>query len=385
MDLNWTDEQQALREMLRAMLDEYSNSELVRELEDDPKGYSEALWSQLQQLDLLGLTVAPEHGGLGMSSLDQVVLYEELGRALANTPHLVSVVFAGGVLARAGSEAQQAEWLPKVAKGESVLSVAWYEPQRSEKPEGVQLTAKPDGDGFRLSGTKIRVPYASSTDALVVLARTGEGEADIDLFLVPTDADGVDLTHTTVLSSECEYEVRFENVEVGSDARIGGAGTGWATVQEVLLDTQIAAAAYAAGGARKTLEMTIEYAQEREQFGRKIGSFQGLAHPIADITTEIEAMETMVHQAAWRRDQGEDCAPLIAMAKFCAGDVYKRATKVGQQVYGGIGFTRAIDVQLYTRRAKQLELTWNGPALGLEAIAAAELDGDPFVGIPSAL
>ncbi|MBW3661691.1 MAG: acyl-CoA/acyl-ACP dehydrogenase [Actinobacteria bacterium] len=384
MDLTWTDEQQALREAVRGFLEERHGPEVVRKLEDDPTGFARPVWDGLAQMDLLGLCLPEEYGGSGMGALELVVLHEELGRALVSAPHLVSNVIAAEMLLAAGSDEQRGAWLPRIATGGAILTVAWHEPQRSDGPEGVALTGKADGDAFRLSGTKIRLPFASSADRIIVLARTGDAPTDIGAFLLDPSGPGVTLTHTTVLSSEAEFQLDLDDVEVAATDLLGDPGAGWAALEAALLDGRIAAAAYAIGGARKALDMQVAYAKERVQFDKPIGSFQGLAHPIADLATELVGAEVLVWQAAWRRDQGEDVAPLIHLAKYEACDVYKRVTKQAQQVYGGIGFTRAIDVQLYTRRAKQLELSWGGPGRMLEAVAAPELDGTPFVGITSA-
>jgi alkylation response protein AidB-like acyl-CoA dehydrogenase len=234
-----------------------------------------------------------------------------------------------------------------------------------------------------LDGRKILVPFASSADALVVLARGPEG---IDLVLVESDRDGVSLEQTTVVDSSAQYEVRFDGVRVPAANRIGAAGTGWDTFVEVLDDALIAVAAMAVGGAQATLDMTVAYAKERVQFGVPIGNFQGVAHPIADIATELEGARTLVLQAAWARAEDGAGGPFVALAKRFACETYRRATRVGHQVFGGIGFTRAIDVQLYFRRAKQLELAWAEPRTLAEQIAAAELDADqPLVTVDAGI
>jgi alkylation response protein AidB-like acyl-CoA dehydrogenase len=374
VDLQFTEEQEMLRAALREMLAQHSSPDDVRALEDTPEGYSAKVWSELAALDLVGLTLPEEHGGSGMGALETVVVYEELGRALATTPHLTTAVLGAGLLQAAGDADQQARWLPRIARGEVILTLARYELGRSEGPAGIAVRAEPDGPGHRLSGTKIRVPMAGAADALLVLARTGDAPADVDVFLVDAAAEGLVSTQTTVLGSDAEYQVSLDGVE--GELLGEGRGSGWDAFTSAMEDTLIAVAAWAVGGAERALELTVDYAKEREQFGRAIGSFQGLAHPIADMATELTGARVLVHQAAWRRAQGLPLGPLASMAKYYAADVYLRTTKVGQQVFGGVGFTRAIDMQLYFRRAKQLQVTWQGPRVLEEAIAAAELDAD---------
>lgn len=384
MDLQFTEEQEMLREAVRGMCADYSNTEQVRELEDTPEGYSTELWAQLAGMDLLGLTLPPEFGGSGMGAVDTVVIYEELGRAIANTPHLVSNLLGGELLVRGGSDAQKQAWLPAMAKGEKILTLAWHEPFRGDTPEGIQLEAKQDGDDFLLSGTKVVVPFASVADGIVTIARTGPGEQDIDLFLVQAGAEGLSMEQTFTVASDAAYELTFDGVRVSEADRLGEAGAGWELFLAAMSLPLIAAAAMANGGTARTQELTVDYAKERVQFGVPIGSFQGVAHPIADIATEQLGSETLTLQAAWAYDtgRGRDVQVLAAMAKQFAAETFRRATRVAHQTFGGVGFTLAIDVQLYFRRAKYLQLTWFEPKVLAEKVAAAELDGDDaFVGM----
>src|SRR5262245_25589259 len=179
-------------DMTRSMLQEHSTVEVVRQMEDDPKGYPDALWKQMGELGLNGVLIPESYGGGGMSLLDAALVYEELGRAMAPSPHFVSCVLSAGVLLAAGSDAQKQEWLPRIASGDAVLTPAWLEPDRGYGEKGVQLAARPDGDGFVLTGMKRHVGFASSAARLVVLARTPAG---VDLFLVDPTAKGVTSRH----------------------------------------------------------------------------------------------------------------------------------------------------------------------------------------------
>jgi len=363
MDLNFTEEQQMLRQTVRELCAKHSTPDQVRSLEEDAIGHRPELWQQLAQIGLTGLTIPEEFGGAGQGALENVVVYEELGRALASSPHFVSCVMAAGVLARGGNEAAAKEWLPKIASGDSVLSIAWFEPDTSSDPRAVSTSV----DGGRLTGVKTLVPFASAAERLVVVARDG-------LYLVDPSAATIEPVPT--MARDASNLVRFEGVEA---ERVGDLDT-W---DDTSTDGMIALAAYAVGGAERALELTIEYAKERVQFDRPIGSFQGIAHPIADMATEIEGSKVVTYEAAWARAAGKPGADVLAaMAKYQAADTFKRTTKVGQQVFGGVGFTLEIDMQLYFRRAKQLEVTWWDPAFLEERIARAELDAQtPFVGL----
>ena len=374
LELEFTTEQEMLRETVRGVCSTYCPLSVVRELEDDPIGYPPELWKQLGQLDLVGLLLPEEHGGAGMTLLEGVVLYEELGRALAPVPHFTSAVLAGGVLALAGSAEQRARWLPAVASGEAVLSPAWLEPESGFSPGGVGLRAVPEGDGFRLRGTKRHVAFAAAATRLVVLARTGDGPRDVDLFLVDPSDPGVTLTQQFSIASDTQYQVDLD-VVVGPDDRIGPAGSGWDSWDAVMLDGIVLLAAQAMGGARQALDITVQYAKDRHQFDKPLGAFQALAHYLADAVTAVDGGTSLVHEAAWARATGRPVDKLAPMAKLFACQTYRDVTAMAQQVFGGIGFTVEFDIQLYFRRAKQLQISWWDTRVLEDRVAAALLDG----------
>lgn len=376
LDLDFTEEQDMLREMVRGLLTQYASDEAVRAMEDDPVGYSAELWSRLGELDLLGMLLPAEYGGSGMTMLEGVILYEELGRSLAPVPHLVSCVLSAGAILRGGSEQQRAEWLPRIASGDAILTPAWLEPENSFGPLGVQVRAVPDGDGFTLTGTKLHVQFASSAERLVVLARTGDAEDAVDLFLVDPSAAGVTLTQKMSISSDTQYRVDLEGVRVADADRIGAPGTGWATWSAVMDEAMILAAALANGGAEHSLEITVQYSKDREQFDKPLGAFQALSHYMADAKTAIDGSKVLTYEAAWAHAKGESLARLAPMAKSFACNSYRDVTAMAQQIFGGVGFTLEYEIQLYFRRAKQLQLSWNDTRRCEDLVAAAVLDGD---------
>ena len=374
MDLDFTEEHEMLREMVRGVCAEYSPLEVVRALEDDEKGYPDELWKQLVELGIVGILVPETYGGQGQSLLEAAIVYEELGRALAPIPHFHSAILSAGALLAAGSDEQKETWLPGIAAGEKILTPAWLEPGNGFGAKGVQMRATPDGGDFVLSGSKLHVNFATAADQLVVLARTGDGEEDVDLFLVDSHASGVSSEQRLNLGSETTYRVEFEGVRVPASSRIGAAGSGWSTWRDVMNDAIVLAAAQAAGGAKAALEMTIEYANTREQFGKPLGAFQSISHYLADAATAIEGGSTLVTEAAWARSAGKDTSILAPMAKLFMCHTYRDVTAMCQQVWGGVGFTIEYDIQLYFRRAKQLQMSWWDDRYLSELVAAAELD-----------
>lgn len=374
LNLDFTEEQDMLRDMVRGLLAQYASNEAVRAMEDDPVGYSTELWTQLRELDLLGLLLPAQYGGSEMSMLEGVILYEELGRALAPTPHLVSCVVSAGAIVRAGSEDQKNEWLSKIAKGDSIFTPAWLEPDNGFGPLGVQVRAEADGDGFVISGVKQHVYFGSSAERLVVLARTGDGEGDIDLFLVDPKADGVTLSQRMSISSDTQYRVDFDGVRVAAADRLGDAGSGWATWSAVMDEAMILAGALANGGAEYALDITVQYSKDREQFDKPLGAFQALSHYMADAKTVLDGAKVLSYEAAWAHSKGESLASLAPMAKSFACASYRDTTAMAQQIFGGVGFTLEYEIQLYFRRAKQLQISWNDTRRCEDLIAAAVLD-----------
>jgi alkylation response protein AidB-like acyl-CoA dehydrogenase len=374
LDLDFSPEQELLRQTTHDVLERHCPLSVVREMEDDPIGFPASVWGQLGSLDLIGLLLPEEFGGSGMTLVEGVALYEELGRSLAPVPHFVSAVLSGGVLAAAGSPAQKDRWLRAITSGEAILTPAWLEPENGYSPQGVALAATVRPGGFALNGIKRHVAYAAAAHQLVVLARTGEGPTDVDLFLVDPAASGVTLRQQFTVASDTQYEVTFSGVEVGEDDRIGPAGSGWATWQQILEPALVLLAAQAVGGARYALEITTQYAKDRHQFDKPLGAFQALAHNLADAVTNLDGAEQLVHEAAWAGASGRSVTQLAPMAKLFACSTFRDITAMAQQLFGGIGFTLDFDIQLYFRRAKQQQIMWANDRVLEDAVAAALLD-----------
>jgi alkylation response protein AidB-like acyl-CoA dehydrogenase len=371
VDLDFTEEQQMIVDMTRSMLVEYSPVEVVREMEDDAKGYPDALWKQMSELGLNGLLIPESYGGGGQTLVEGALVYEELGRAMAPVPHFVSCVMSAGVLLQAGSEAQKTEWLGKIASGDAILTPAWLEPEHGCGEAGIALRAELDGEDFVLSGRKRSVPYASSATRMIVLART---DAGVDLFLVDPNADGIQRKQLLSQGREPHYQVDFDAVRISAKDRIGSAGSGWATWNEVMHRGIVLLAASAVGGADRCLAETVEYAKERVQFDKPLGAFQALAHYMADASTGIDGGRVLVQEAAWNQAQGRSVSRFAPMAKLFCCETYRETTRVCAQIWGGVAFTIEYDQQMFFRRAKHLQLSWWDTPYLEELIAADVLD-----------
>jgi alkylation response protein AidB-like acyl-CoA dehydrogenase len=371
MDLDLSEEQQMVIDMTQSMLQEHCPTQIVRDMEDDPKGYPDGLWKQMSELGLNGLIIPESFGGGGLGILEAALVYEEIGRAMAPVPHFVSCVMSAKVLLAAGSDDQKKQWLPKIAAGEAILTPAWVEPSRGFGEKGIALAATADGDGFTLSGRKRSVPYASSADRLIVLART---DAGVDLFLVDPQSSGIEMKQLLSQGREPQYQIDFDNVSVSAADRIGAAGSGWATWNEVMLEGIILLAAQAVGGADRCLKETVEYANARVQFDKPLGAFQALAHYMADASTAIDGGRVLVHEAAWNASEGRSVGRFGPMAKLFCCEAFRETTRISAQIWGGVAFTIEYDQQMFFRRAKQLQLSWWDTPYLEELIAADVLD-----------
>lgn len=373
LNLDFTPEQDMLREAVRGLCGRLSPLERVRELEDDPDGIARELWDQLGELGLCGLMVPESLGGSEMSLIDGVVVYEELGRALAPVPHFVSCVLSAAAIVASGNGL--ADLLAEIAAGAAIVTPAWLEPESGFGPKGVSLTTAEVGadGGFKLDGVKLHVAFAAAADHLLVLARTGPAPAEVDLFLVPAGADGLAMEQCLSIASDAQYVVDFDEVELPAESRLGAAGAGWGIWERAMAPGAILAAAQAVGGAEHALEITAEYARNRRQFGKALAEFQAISHYLADARTNLDGARILVHQAAWAHSTGRDTGRLAPMAKLYACRVFRDITAMAQQVFGGVGFTVDYDIQLYFRRAKHLQLSWWDQATCEDRIADAVL------------
>lgn len=385
MDLKFSEEQNILRDMTRNLCADYSTVAVVRKLENDPIGVPEDLWKHMAETGLLSILLPESLGGAGFNMLDCAVIYEELGRAIAPGPYFASSVMSVLALRNAGSAAQQQALLPSIGSGETIVAIAWLEPDNGFGPAGVQMKAEKTADGYRLNGVKRHVFHAKAAQKLIVLARTGAADDAIDLFLVDTNAAGVALEQQKTMASDTQYKVTFNNVAVSEADRIGAAGSGWKTWEAAMYDGIILQAAWAAGGAERALEITVQYSKDREQFNKPIGAFQSLAHYMADASAVVDGAKVLVYEAAWARSQGKSTKRLAPMAKLFACKAFKDVTHMAQQVHGGIGFTLDYDIQLFYRRAKQHQMNWWDSRFLEDLIAAEILDSndprtidDPF-------
>ena len=374
MDLAFSETQQMLKTSAREFLGQECPHTLVRAMEEDERGYSPQLWQQMVELGWTALAFPEEYGGAGGSSLDLAVLLEEMGRALVPGPFFSTVVLGGLTVLHAGTDAQKRDLLPAICEGRIIMTLALTEPSATFRPRGIQIQARLEGDDYVINGTKLFVPDAHVCDIMVVAARTAQnGDADggITTFLVPTDSVGITTTPLRTLGSDKQCEVSFNNVKVSSNGMLGELDRGWPILERALQNAAAAKAVEMVGGAEAVLEMTVEYAKQRVQFGRPVGSFQAVQHHCANMATEVECSRVMAYQAVWRLVEGLPAAMEVSIAKAWVTAAYRRVCTLAHQSHGAIGFTKEHGLQLYTRRARAQEVAFGDASFHRDLVAQA--------------
>jgi alkylation response protein AidB-like acyl-CoA dehydrogenase len=368
MNFAFSDDQVLLRNSVRAALDEQCTPEHVRAMMDDTRGHGEALWGEMAKLGWLGLPFAEEYGGAGLGLVELCLVQEELGRAAYPGPYFASVVLGGLGLVLGGSAAQKEKWLPAVASGSARLSAALVEESLDWDPAATGATAARSGDGWTLTGVKRFVPWAHVADMVLVPARTPEG---LSLFLVAPSSPGVSLRPMVGIDLANRWsEMTLQGVTVKPDALVGQPGAAGSLLEALLRRAAVSASAEMLGAARRCLDLSVEYAKVREQFGQPIGSFQAIRHRCAEMLVAAENAHAAVYYAAWALDAGaEDAAVAASVCKSYVGEAARQVCGDAIQVHGGIGFTWEYDLHLYFKRAKALEPLYGDAEYHRELIA----------------
>lgn len=360
MDFAFSEEQEEFRATVRRFVEARWPTAEVRRLAETPSGFDAAAWKQMAaELGLQGLAIPEAYGGQGFGFLELGIALEELGRQLAGGPYLASAVLAAQAILAAGTPAQHAEWLPAIAAGESIATLAVLEPSGCAGAESVTATCRPAGSGWSVSGTKTAVLDGQSADVLVVAARLeGSTGADgVTLLVLRPDATGVTRTPVEGLDLTRKHgDLVLRDAIATPLGRPGAAGPALARVLDL---AAIALAAESIGAAARCLEMAVGYAKQRIQFGRPIGSFQAVQHKCAEVMLELESARSAAYWSWWVASQpGVDpgeLAEAASVAKASCGDALTRAAAENVQIHGGVGFTWEFDCHLFFRRAKAVE------------------------------
>ncbi len=366
MNFTFTEEQEELRRQVRRFLEEKSPTTEVRRLMETDEGYDKAVWEQLAgQLGLTALIIPEEYGGAGFGYVELTVVLEEMGAALLCAPFYSTVALATNALLLSGDEQAKKDLLPGIASGETIATLAYTEDSGRWDIDGVQLAATNGPNGWTLNGSKMFVVDGNLASLIIVAARTPRG---VSLFAVNGDADGLTRTRLTTMDMT-RKQSRLEFA--GTSARLlGEDGAAEEVISKTLDRAAIALAAEQVGGAQKCLDMAVEYAKNRIQFGRPIGSFQAIKHKCADMLMEVESARSAAYYGGWALDDDSDEVPVVAsLAKSYCSEAYFHAAAENIQIHGGIGFTWEHDAHLYFKRAKTSELLLGDPSYHRELLA----------------
>ena len=366
MNFAFTEEQEELRKTVRAFLDAKSPETAVRTQMETDTGFDTAVWEQMgSQMGLMGLHIPEEFGGMGFSYVELGVVLEEMGRALLCAPYFSTVVLAANALLQSDDDAAKKKYLPGIASGETIATLASTEPSGKWDEAGITMTASGSGGKFTLDGTKMFVIDGHTASLIIVAARSKKG---VSLFAVDGDAKGLVRTAlNTMDQTRKQAKLEFKGVEA---ELIGTEGKGWEVLSRVFDLAAVALAAEQVGGAQKVLDMAVEYAKVRVQFGRPIGSFQAIKHKCADMLLEVESARSAAYYAMWCASQLNDELPSVAsLAKSYCSEAYFHAAAENIQIHGGIGFTWEHPAHLYFKRAKSSELLYGDPTYHRELLA----------------
>jgi alkylation response protein AidB-like acyl-CoA dehydrogenase len=372
MALILTEEQAMLRDSARSFLAENAPVAQLRALRDrhDPAGFSGPTWSAFAGLGFAGVAVPEAHGGTGLGAVEVGVLMEQIGRHLSALPFLSSGVVAARLLQLGGSAQQQADWLPRIARGEVIATLALDEGPK-HRPEAIALRAQAHAGGWLLAGSKCFVPDGHVASLLLVAARADDGVA---VFAVPRDAVGIQVERTLVADAHNAARVVLLDVALPVDARLPGGSE--AALRQALDFGRAAAAAELLGMADEVFERTLDYLKQRKQFGKLIGEFQALQHRAAVLYVDIELARAALAKALHVLDtapaqatKAETLAMAVAVAKAKCGSAATLAVQEGVQMHGGMGMTDQLDFGLFMKRARVLQELYGDSSFQMDRLA----------------
>ncbi len=374
MRFSFTEDQEALRESARSFLDDQSSSEKVRTSMESDLGYDEALWRRIaQEMGWTAVTIPEEYGGLGLGYVELIALLEEMGAHLLCAPFFSTICLGANAILEAGSDEQKQEYLPAIAAGETRVTLALTEADGTWEADAVKATVRSDGGEFVIEGEKHYVPDGHAADLVLVAARQPDsvGESGIGLYAVPANSAGLNRTPLPTMDrTRRQANVKLDQVRVPKGALLGGNDSAWPAIAKTLSLAAIALSAEQAGGANRCLDMAVQYAKERVQFGRQIGSFQSIKHKCADMLLQVESARSASYYAGWAASVDDPELPVLAsLAKSYCSDAYFQCAAESIQIHGGVGFTWEYDVHLHFKRAKSSEILLGSPAYHRELVA----------------
>jgi 3-oxocholest-4-en-26-oyl-CoA dehydrogenase beta subunit len=372
MDFTLSEEQEMLRTSARDFLTDKCPKSYVRQMAVEEKGYSPDLWQEMAGLGWMGLAIPDLYGGFGMEFTDLAVLLEEMGRACLPGPFFATVVLGALTILENGTDKQKAGYLPQIAAGKMIMTMALNEADGLYEADSIATTAFAERDDYIINGSKLFVPYAHVADYILCVARTGnqnDDEKDITVFVVPAKEKGIKCTPLQTMSGDKLYAVTFDNVTVAKDSVLGGVGEGRAIMEKTLERAAAAVCCDTVGVLQKALEMTLDYTKERKQFGKPVGAFQVIQQYMAEMVTNIDGLRFVSYQAAFRISEGLPAIRETAIAKAWSAESYEWCITKAHQIFGAVGVTGEHDLHLYTTRGKAAQLSYGDADFWREKVA----------------
>jgi alkylation response protein AidB-like acyl-CoA dehydrogenase len=374
LDFGFSEEQEMLRDAAKRFLADNCSTKFVRQMMAHETAHDLGFWQKLVGQGWPGLLIPEQYGGTNGTFLDMTVVIEEMGKALIPGPFYAAALMGAPAFVEGGSEGLKKEFLPKIAEGKFIATLALAEAAGRFDAGGVELKATKKGSGYALNGEKFFVPDAHVADAIIVAARTGGASEDgITLLCVPANEKGITVTQLkTVDMTRRMCHVKFDDVQV--DTVLGEPDKGWGVLRRVLEVATAGLATEMVGTAQKALDIAVEYAKTRVQFGKPIGAFQAVKHKCVDMMVAVENSRSLTYYACWTVDERvPEAATAVPMAKAYASDMAKNVTSEAIQVHGGIGFTWEHDMHLYHRRALAGEANLGNAPVHRETVAKSLL------------
>ncbi|MBU2547708.1 MAG: acyl-CoA/acyl-ACP dehydrogenase [Proteobacteria bacterium] len=372
MNLDFTSEQDILRDSARKFLSKECPYARVKELEESEAGYDARLWAKMAELGWLGWLFPEAYGGFDGEFTDLVIIQEEIGRAAYPSPFFSTVIQSGLVILEGGSEDQKTELLSGIAEGGLLMALAQYEEEASYLASGIQMKAVLQDGAWVLNGTKLFVLDANVADKLLVVARAGDQGPT--LFLVDAKDPGLTITKMPAIGKDNNCEVVFQDVKTAESDVIGPVGGAWEILEKMNVKASVAKAAEMVGGCKVCIDITAAYAKEREQYGHPIGGYQAIQHYMANMLLAHDTANAFLYKVASMIDEGADASTEASVVKACANENFKFVSERAVQIHGGIGTTREGDIGLFYRRAKAFEYVSGDTDHHYEKVAQALLD-----------
>lgn len=371
MDYSIGKEQEMLRKSAREFFEKECPKDRVRELKEDPKAYDPKMWKKMVKLGFQGLVIPEAFGGMDGDFVELALFMEEVGRNIVPMPYYATIGLCALPLIAFGSDEQKETYLPGIAEKGDIWTLALTEEKANNEASEIQLSAKADGDGFILNGTKLFVPYAHVSKMMLVAARTTDSEnpqEGISLFIVDSKSEGIKVETIPTVARDGRCEVAFDNVRVSQASVLGKIDEGWTVMDDIQQKGALLKAAEMSGGAQAAFEIVLDYAKERKQFDKPIGQYQGVQFRLVDMRIELDGLKYLVHKAAWHMAVGEPSRLLNSAAKAKANEVYHNIGHYGIYLHGAIGWTEEMDIGLYHLRTRSLTYDCGNTDLHLESI-----------------